>query len=307
VTTVSENRTDAFRLLPELCFEQDQRTKYAVFTMQPKVSILIPVYNRPEQILRAVHSALAQTHQNLEVVVSDNASTDDTWSVVQRLAGEDARVRAYRNSSNLGPTRNWIAALAHCTGDYVKVLWSDDWIEPTFLDELLRPMHDQPDVALAFSAALVHLADRDMPVHFFPGQHCFTTAEYLRRSLVGNMMPVSPACALIRREVARFRLPIGDNPRLNQIAEKFGAGPDLLILLEAAAASSRVAYVPKFLTHFSAGQTSITCAHPHEVQEGYRLTREHFAGEMTSHPAIRAIKTRLTVRRWRQTVKRALS
>jgi glycosyltransferase involved in cell wall biosynthesis len=275
--------------------------------MQPKVSIVIPVYNRPEQILRAAGSALAQTHRNLEVIVSDNASTDDTWTAVQRLVAEDSRVLAYRNPTNLGPTRNWIAALAHCSGEYIKVQWSDDWIEPTFVEELLQPMLDQPDVALAFSAALVHLADRDMPVHFFPQQHWFSTAEYLRRSLMGNMMPVSPACALVRRGAARFRLPIGDNPRLNQIAEQFGAGPDLLMLLEAAAASSRIAYLPKFLAHFRAGPTSFTCAHPKEVREGYRLTREFFVAEMDGHPAIRSIKTRLTVHRWQQTVKRALS
>jgi glycosyltransferase involved in cell wall biosynthesis len=275
--------------------------------MPPKVSILIPVYNRPEQIVRAVRSALAQTHQNLEVVVSDNASTDDTWAVVQRLAAEDARVQAHRNASNLGPTRNWIAGLSHCSGEYVKILWSDDFIEPTFVEELLRPIQNQPEVALAFSAAIVHLADRDMPVHFFAQQQSFSTAEYLRRSLTGTQMPVSPACALVRRDAARFRLPINDDPRLNQIAEQFGAGPDLLMLLEAAVASSRIAYIPKFLTHFGAGRTSITCAHPKEVQEGYRLTREWFSAENADHPAMRSIKTRLTVRRWQQTVKRALN
>lgn len=275
--------------------------------VQPKVSILIPVYNRPEQILRAARSALAQTHRNLEIVVSDNASSDDTWKAVQQLTAEDCRVQSHRNASNLGPTRNWIAALARCSGDYIKVLWSDDWIEPTFVEELLRPMHDQPGVALVFSAALVHLADRDMPVHFFPEQYCFSTAEYLRRSLMGNLMPVSPGCALLRRNAARFRLPIGQDPRLNQIAEQFGAGPDLLMLLEAAAASERIAYCPKFLAHFCAGRTSITCAHPAEVQEGYRLTREFFAAEMATHPAIRSIQTRLTVRRWKQTMKRALN
>ena len=129
------------------------------------------------------------------MVVSDNASTDDTWAVVQRLASEDDRVRPFRNETNLGPTRNWIAGLSHCSGDYIKVLWSDDWIEPTFVEELLRPMQDQPDVTLAFSAAIVHLADRDLPVHYFAQQQSFSTAEYLRRSLTGTQMPVSPACA----------------------------------------------------------------------------------------------------------------
>lgn len=272
--------------------------------MQPKVSVLIPVYNRPDEIVRAVRSALAQTHQNLEVIVSDNASTDSTWSVVQGLAAEDSRVKAFQNETNLGPTRNWIAALARCTGEYAKVLWSDDWIDSTCVEELLRPMNGQPDVSLAFSAALVHRPDRDETPHFFPGKLWFSTAEYLRRSLTGHMMPVSPACALVRRSVARFRLPIGDNPRFNEIAARYGAGPDLLMLLDAAAASTRIAHIPRFLTHFAASRTSITCVYPAEVAEGYRLAREFFAAEMASHPAMRKIKPRLTIHRWRQKVKR---
>lgn len=275
--------------------------------MQPKVSVLIPVYNRSDLIVRAVRSVLNQTHQNLEVVISDNASTDDTWSVVERLAAADSRIRTFRNATNLGPTRNWIAGLERCSGEYLKVLWSDDWIEPTFIEELLEPMHDQPDVSLAFSAALVHLSDRDESPHFFPHQRWFTASDYLRRSLTGHMMPVSPACALIRSSAARFRLPIGTDPRLNDIAERFGAGPDLLMLLDAATASKRVAHIPRFLTHFAASKTSITCLHPAEVQEGYQLTREFFTRDMANHPTMRAIRAHLTVRRWRQTVRRVFA
>jgi glycosyltransferase involved in cell wall biosynthesis len=275
-------------------------------SIQPKVSILIPVYNRPEEIVRAVRSALAQTHGNLEVVVSDNASTDSTWSVVEQLAAEDLRIHAYHNATNLGPTRNWIAGLEHCRGEYVKVLWSDDWIEPTFVEDLLRPMHGQADVSLAFCAALIHRTEWDEPPHYFCDRRWFTPVEYLRGSLLGHAMPVSPACALLRRTAARFRIPIGKDPRMYSIAERLGAGPDLLMLLDAAAASARIAYIPKFLVHFSAGRTSITCVHPEEVQEGYRLTREYFAAEQADHPAVRALRTRLTARRIEQAVKREL-
>jgi glycosyltransferase involved in cell wall biosynthesis len=274
--------------------------------VQPKVSILIPVYNRPEEIVRAVRSALAQTHQNLEIVVSDNASTDSTWSVVQRLAAEDLRVHAFRNATNIGPTRNWIAGLERCRGDYIKVLWSDDWIEATFVEDLLHPMHEQPDVSLAFCAALIHRAEWDEPPYYFCDQRWFTTVEYLRQSLMGHTMPVSPACALVRRDAARFRLPTAKNPRMHSIGERLGAGPDLLMLLDAAGASSRIAYIPKFLVHFCAGRTSITCVNPEEVQEGYRLTREYFVVEQAVHPAIRALKARLTARRWERAIKREL-
>src|SRR5260221_13374534 len=126
--------------------------------MQPKVSVLIPVYNREALVARSIESARRQTHENLEIVVSDNASADRTWDVINRFAAADSRIRPLRNETNLGPTRNWIRGLAECTGDFVKILWSDDWLEPSCIEELLRPMADQPDVGLAFSAVVVHFA-----------------------------------------------------------------------------------------------------------------------------------------------------
>ncbi len=275
-------------------------------TMSPKVSILIPVFNRAELILRSVGSALAQTHLNIEVVVTDNASTDDTWSVVNRLAAADSRVRPFRNDTNLGPVRNWIAGLDRCTGDYVKVLWSDDWIEPTFVAELLEPMLADPNIGLAFSATLVHYADRDEPSYHFPAQRLFSRAAYLTDALLKGHTPLSPGCTLVRRDLARFQFPIGENPELNAIAERYGAGPDLLFILEAAAHSTHVAHVPKFLAHFGAVQSSITVRHPREVLLGYKLTRDHFAHSPSLPPGLGHIKARFQVRRFRRSLKRAL-
>jgi hypothetical protein len=153
---------------------------------------------------------------------------------------------------------------------------------------------------------IVHYADRDMAMHHFPDRDDFTAAEYLADALLRGDTPVSPGCALVRRDLARFRLPIGDGEELNQIAERFGAGPDLLFLLEAAVGSARVAHVPRFLTHFGASQSSITVNHPREVEEGYRRVREWFAGQLPDRPEFSRLKTRLNVRRWRRTLKRAL-
>jgi glycosyltransferase involved in cell wall biosynthesis len=275
-------------------------------SMPPKVSVLIPVFNRAELIARCIESALAQTHANLEIIVSDNASTDDTWPMVQRLAAADSRVRPFRNETNLGPARNWICGLEHCTGDYVKVLFSDDWIEANCIEALLRPMEEEPGVNLAFSAALVHYPERDESIHHFPDRRWFGVAEYLRDALLLGGTPVSPCCSLVRRTAARFRLPIGDDPELNRIAERYGAGPDLLFLMEAAAHSSQIAHVPKFLTHFDAGRSSITVNHAREVQLGYRLVRDYFAAQMAGRDGLARINTRLKVRRWQRALKRAL-
>src|SRR5574340_700266 len=151
-----------------------------------KVSVLIPVYNREALIARAIESARAQTHANLEIVVSDNASTDGTRSVIERLAAADSRIRPLLNETNLGPTRNWIRGLAECRGDYVKILWSDDWLESACVEELLRPMAADPGVGLAFSSVIVHYPDSDVPMHHFAGRTEFTSAEYLADALLGG-------------------------------------------------------------------------------------------------------------------------
>jgi len=283
--------------------------------MSDKVSVLIPVYNRAELIVRSIRCALSQTYRNLEVVVSDNASTDDTWQVVQRVATADSRVRAFRNDTNLGPTRNWIRALSEATGDYVKFLFSDDWLDPTCIERLVARMQGQADISLAFTAAMAHHRDRNEPLHYFPETSWFTATDYIRRSLLAEAgMPVSPCCALVRRSAARFRHPIAAKAiRLNEIGERYGAGPDLLFLLGAAAASERIAYIPEFLTHFDGGRTSITITHWPIVKTGYELAREQYAAEVAHVPELSDIRRKLAIRRWRhnfrgwrQTIKQAI-
>lgn len=66
------------------------------------VSIIIPVYNREDTILRAVESVCNQTYSNIEIIVVDDASTDSTMEKLQLI--KDKRVRYYRNNINMGPS-----------------------------------------------------------------------------------------------------------------------------------------------------------------------------------------------------------
>jgi len=94
----------------------------------PKVTIAIPTYNRRVYLEAAVASSLAQTYANIEVVVSDNASTDDTakWLRQQR----DPRLVMLSQSTNQGMMGNWDACLALARGSYFLLLSDDDLLEP---------------------------------------------------------------------------------------------------------------------------------------------------------------------------------
>lgn len=93
----------------------------------PKVSVLIPTRNRARLLREAIVSVLGQTFQDFEIVVIDDASADDTQSVIANLS--DARIRYFRHAKNRGEAASRNAALAHASGRYVAFLDDDDtWL-----------------------------------------------------------------------------------------------------------------------------------------------------------------------------------
>ncbi len=94
----------------------------------PKVSIMIPTYNRSHYLIDAIESSLAQDYSNFEVIVSDNASTDATRETVKKYLS-DPRFRYYRNDRNLGSGPNSARLLYdYAKGEYGKFLPDDDYL-----------------------------------------------------------------------------------------------------------------------------------------------------------------------------------
>jgi glycosyltransferase involved in cell wall biosynthesis len=106
----------------------------------PLVTIGIPTYNRAGDLQRAVGSALAQDHGQVEGVVSDDASTDSTEAVMRSLAEREPRLRYLRQPSNLGHARNFQAVLDAARGGYFMWLSDDDWIDPGYVSACLAAL-----------------------------------------------------------------------------------------------------------------------------------------------------------------------
>ena len=103
----------------------------------PLVTIGIPTYNRANGYLReALESALAQSYPNLEIVVSDNGSTDNTESVVRSYA--DPRVRYFRQQPPVVPNDNFNFCLSQANGAYFLLLHDDDKVDSDFVETCLR-------------------------------------------------------------------------------------------------------------------------------------------------------------------------
>jgi glycosyltransferase involved in cell wall biosynthesis len=122
----------------------------------PRVSVGLPVYNGERYVGEAIAAVLSQTFGDLELVISDNASTDGTREICEDFARSDQRVRYHRNPENLGaaPNFNRCFALAQ-PSEYFKWITYDDLMTDDFLERCILALDRDAGVSLAFPA-LVH-------------------------------------------------------------------------------------------------------------------------------------------------------
>jgi glycosyltransferase involved in cell wall biosynthesis len=112
---------------------------------QPKVSIGMPVYNGAKHLRRAAQSILAQDYADFELIISDNASTDETESICRELAGRDSRIRYFRTDRNLGASSNFNKVFGLATGQFFKWATHDDECYPTMLRRCVEVLERAPD------------------------------------------------------------------------------------------------------------------------------------------------------------------
>ena len=115
----------------------------------PLVTVGLPVYNGGQYIAEALATLAAQDYPNFEIVVSDNASTDDTQKICQELAARDGRLRYARNAENIGPLKNFRAVLGRAQGQYFMWAAHDDKWDPRFISSLVSRLRTDPHAVLA--------------------------------------------------------------------------------------------------------------------------------------------------------------
>jgi glycosyltransferase involved in cell wall biosynthesis len=252
-------------------------------TANSSVSILIPVYNRQDLIGPCIQSALDQTLSPLEIVVVDNASTDDTWAVCQAYAQRDGRVRVFRNEHNLGPVRNWQRCIAAAQGQFGKFLFSDDELYPTFLEKT-RPYLDDPAIGFVFSAVNLGADLQTLYAHEYAwrSQPAVTSSRiFIEDELLDVNVPWSPGCALLRLADLKHNLMLTvPSPSIKDFVDH-GAGPDVLIYLLTAQQYPQVAHVAEPLTFFRHHPSAIGAQYGGNLIRPYQQARLWFAATYT--------------------------
>ncbi|MGA2669359.1 MAG: glycosyltransferase family 2 protein [Ignavibacteria bacterium] len=119
-----------------------------------KISVIILNYNGSKYIVNCLSSVLKSSYDNFEVILVDNASTDDSISIVEELFN-DERIRIVRNSSNLGFCEGNNIGYKYTNGDYLVFLNNDTEVDPKWLDELVKVMESEQKIGIAQSKLLL--------------------------------------------------------------------------------------------------------------------------------------------------------
>jgi glycosyltransferase involved in cell wall biosynthesis len=115
-----------------------------------KISVCIPTFNSALYVRDCIESVLAQQETDFEVIVFDNASEDATWEIIKSFA--HPRIRAFRAEQNRGMAANFNSALQEARGEYIKLLCSDDLLEPNALQLETNFLDQHPHAAMVTCA-----------------------------------------------------------------------------------------------------------------------------------------------------------
>jgi len=235
---------------------------------EPRVSIGLPVRNGARYLGEAVDSLLRQSYTDFELIISDNAATDQTEAICRDYAGKDSRVRYYRNSQDVGLAINYNSLFMRARGKYFKWAAADDVHEPDYLTRCLDVLEHDPAVVLAYGKARF-IDENGGPLdNTDPGfdLRSDTAVERFRYVIYATHW-VNAIFGLIRtKSLANTRLlpnyPGGDYPLLGELAlaGKFVEVPDPLLLRRLhPEASSEQSHSVAYLVHLwaASGQNCV--------------------------------------------------
>lgn len=171
---------------------------------QPLVSIGMPVYNGGRYIERAIESLRAQTLGDFELIISDNASTDDTRSLCERYVQLDPRIRYLRQPENIGAPRNYNVLVHEARGTYFKWSAASDEVAPDFLAKCVSALEADGGAVLAFGHTRFVEEDGTL-LDVYGGDFSVTAATPSERFafVCGHLVLNNAQNALIRLDVLR--------------------------------------------------------------------------------------------------------
>lgn len=126
----------------------------------PKVCIGLPTHNRAHTLKQAITSILNQDYEHIELVISDNASSDDTQKLCEEFSSKDERIKYIKQSHNIGPTSNFIEVLNNSNCDFFVWISDDDWFDTNYISQCVKVLMEDEAASLVAGKTKYYTGDK---------------------------------------------------------------------------------------------------------------------------------------------------
>ncbi len=244
--------------------------------MGEKISVIVPVYRVEKVLARCVDSILAQTYENIEIILVDDGSPDGCPALCDDYAVRYSNIRSV-HKENGGLTSAWKEGVRHASGGLLGFVDSDDWIEPDMYERLAAAMKKyEADIAMA--GLVFDYEDKSYPPRRETNRmerECYRGEELKELwpvllndgSFIGRTLQPSRVTKLFRRELVERNLPLWD--------ERVTVGEDLQMVFAAALDARCICQIPDYYPyHYWYNQSSMTGQYDAEYLGKIRLLQE---------------------------------
>ena len=175
------------------------------------ISIIVPVYNVEKYISRCVESLIGQSYKNIEIILVDDGSTDESGMICEQYANKDNRIKViHKKNGGLSDARN--VAIPLSKGEYISFVDSDDWVSKFYIENLYNAItKNYSDIAMSWFENVFE--DRNIaskPVNILEKYQCMNVEMCLKKMLYQDNIETSAWGKLYKRQIIeKLRYPVG--------------------------------------------------------------------------------------------------
>ena len=137
------------------------------------ISVIVPIYNAEKYLAKCIESLLHQSHTALQIILINDGSTDQSWTIAEQYAQQDSRIQLYSHPTNQGQSAARNLGLMHATGKYISFVDADDYVDNDFYAYMLHHIGDLDCVQIGYRRVTKQgkVLIQKLPRHF----HQFTS------------------------------------------------------------------------------------------------------------------------------------
>lgn len=168
---------------------------------EPLISICIPTYNGSQYIEKCIESCLAQSYRNIEVIVCDDCSSDSLINVLNPYLKKECRISFYQNEKNLGLVGNWNKCMNYASGEYIKWLFQDDWMDVNAIEEFVEIANKGYDFIVSKRNFILNELATDEDKMYY-SKKVKTLENYFNQDEIGCYFPTSKIKDIVVSNIA---------------------------------------------------------------------------------------------------------